>query len=86
MHSFVLIPLVFLFVFCLTGCALFKVRKDVKISKDSSLLFCEVISKSPIKKPVAVVAYSNSYLIVKIADYTVLSEPGQYEMVANERN
>lgn len=86
MRRFVLIPFVFLLVCCLHGCALFKLREDVKISKDSCLLMGEVISKSALKKPVIVVAYSNSNGVVKIADYTVLSEPGQYEMVVQEGN
>ncbi|MEN6622370.1 MAG: alpha/beta fold hydrolase [Smithella sp.] len=84
MRRFILIPVLFLLVFCLNSCALFKLRDDVKISKDSCLLLGEVISKSSLKKPVIVVAYSNNNGVIKIADYTVLSEPGQYEMVVQE--
>lgn len=86
MRKFTVIP-VFLLIICyLSGCALVRLREDVKISKDSCLLLGEVVSSSPLKKPIVVVAYSNSNGIIKIADYAVLSEPGQYEMLVQEGN
>ena len=74
----------FLFFCNLSGCALVKLRKDVQISKDSCLFFGEVVSRSPLKKPIIVVAYSTADGIVRIADYVVLSEPGPYEMIVQE--
>lgn len=74
-----------LLIFChLSGCMLFKLRQDVQISKDSCLLFGEVVNRSPLKKPIIVVAYSHTDNEVKIADYAVLSEPGQYEMIVQD--
>lgn len=68
----------------LGGCALFKLREDVRISKDSCLLFGEVLHPSKLKKPIIVVAYSRSGETVQVADYAVLSEPGQYELLVQE--
>ncbi len=65
----------------LSGCALVKLKEDVKFSQDSCLLFGEVISPSASKKPVVVVAYSRQGNSINIADYAVLSEPGGYEML-----
>jgi pimeloyl-ACP methyl ester carboxylesterase len=86
MKKYISIAILLLIIWNLGGCALVKLREDVQISKDSCLLFGEVISKSPLKKPIIVVAYSNSNGMVKIADYAVLSEPGQYEMLVQEGN
>ena len=74
----------FLILTSLGGCALLKLREDVKISQDSCLLFGEVISKSPLKKPIIVVAYSNTNGQIQIADYAVLAEPGQFELLVQE--
>ena len=52
------ILLVIMILAVLGGCALFKLRGDVKISKDSCLLFGEVLHPSRIEKPIIVVAYS----------------------------
>ncbi|OQC55340.1 MAG: PGAP1-like protein [Deltaproteobacteria bacterium ADurb.Bin022] len=78
------ILLVIMMVTALSGCALFKLREDVKISKDSCLLFGEVQSPSKRQKPIIVVAYSRSGETVQIADYAVLSEPGQYELLVQD--
>jgi len=84
MRKYISLCLLLTFLLNLSGCALFKLREDVKISKDSCLLMGEVVSNSPLKKPVIVVAYSMSNGALKIADYAVLSEPGQYEMLVQE--
>lgn len=86
MRKFVCISVLLLILWSLSGCALVKLREDVQFSKDSCLLFGEIISNSPFKKPIIVVAYSRQNGIVKVADYTVLSEPGQYEIVVPEGN
>jgi hypothetical protein len=86
MRRFVSICILLLIILNLNGCALVKLREDVQFSKDSCLLFGEIISTSNLKKTIIVVAYSNHNGIVKIADYTVLSEPGQYEMLVQEGN
>ena len=81
MRRFVSICILFLILWSLNGCALIKLREDVQFSKDSCLLFGEIISTSPMKKPIVAVAYSNQNGAVTVADYTVLSGPGQYEML-----
>lgn len=65
----------------LGGCALFKLREDVRISKDSCLLFGEVLHPSKGQHPIIVVAYSRSDGMIQIADYAVLSEAGQFELL-----
>ena len=65
----------------LSGCALFKLREDVRFSHDSCLLTGEVISRTSLNNPIVIVAYSRKDGAVALADYTVLSEPGQYEML-----
>jgi hypothetical protein len=72
------ILLVIMILAALDGCALFKLREDVKISKDSCLLFGEVLNSSKRQKPIIVVAYSRSGEAVQIADYAVLSQPGEF--------
>jgi len=86
MKTSVIAVVLLLFILNLFGCALVKLRNDVHISKDSCLLFGEVVSQSPLKNPVIVVAYSNTDGMLKIADYAVLSEPGQFEMIVREGN
>lgn len=86
MRRFVGICILLLIIWNLSGCSLVKLREDVQFSKDSCLLFGEIISTSPLKKPIVVVAYSNHKGIVTVADYTVLSDPGQYEMLVQEGN
>lgn len=68
----------------LGGCALVKLREDVQFSKDSCLIFGEIISKAPLKKPIIVVAYSGQGDQVIVGDYAVLSEPGPYELLVRE--
>ena len=77
MRRLVGICILLLIIWNLSGCALIKLREDVQFSKDSCLLFGEIISNSPLKKPIIVVAYRNQNGVVTVADYTVLSEPGQ---------
>lgn len=68
----------------LSGCALVKLREDVQFSKDSCLLFGEIISHSPLKKPIIVVAYTIEGDKVIIGDYAVLNEPGPYELLVRQ--
>ena len=84
MRNTVRILLLIMILAALCGCALFKLREDVRISKDSCLLFGEVLHPSKRQKPIIVVAYSRSGEVVQIADYAVLSEPGQYELLVQE--
>ncbi len=86
MRRFVSISILIMIIWSLNGCALVKLREDVQFSKDSCLLFGEIISPSPLKKPIVVVAYSNNKGIITVADYTVLSEPGQYELLVQDGN
>jgi pimeloyl-ACP methyl ester carboxylesterase len=84
MRKGILVAFVLLLIWNLTGCALFKLREDVRISQDSCLLFGEVLSKKTIKNPIIVVAYSHEPGRIRIADYAVLSEPGQFELLVQE--
>jgi pimeloyl-ACP methyl ester carboxylesterase len=69
--------------FC-SGCALVKLREDVQFSKDSCLFFGEIISNSPLKKPIIVVAYARQGDEVIIGDYALLNEPGPYELLVRQ--
>ncbi|MDA8125205.1 MAG: hypothetical protein M0009_08475 [Deltaproteobacteria bacterium] len=71
-------------VLLLNGCALVKLREDVQFSKDSCLLFGEVISPAPLKNPVIVVAYAQQGDKVQIGDYALLDEPGPYELLVRQ--
>jgi hypothetical protein len=68
----------------LSGCVLIKLREDVQFSKDSYLIFGEIISKSPLKKPMIVVVYTMQGDKAIIGDYAVLSEPGPYELLVQQ--
>lgn len=81
MRKYIGIGILLLILCNLGGCSLIKLREDVQISKDSCLLIGEVISNAPLQKPVIVVAYSRKDETVSIADYAVLSTPGQYEIL-----
>jgi pimeloyl-ACP methyl ester carboxylesterase len=86
MRRLIGICILLLIVWTLGGCALVKLREDVQFSKDSCLLFGEVINHSPLKKPIVVVAYSQKNGMVSIEDYVVLSEAGQYELLVRQGN
>lgn len=81
-YRFVFLALLVILFF--SGCALVKLREDVQFSKDSSLLFGEVISHSPSKKPIIVVAYTKVGDQAIIGDYAVLNEPGPYELLVQQ--
>jgi hypothetical protein len=81
-YRFVL--LMFFAILFFSGCALVKLREDVQFSKDSCLLFGEIISHSPLKKPIIVVAYAREGDKVIIGDYAVLNEPGPYELLVRQ--
>ncbi|MHB8772952.1 MAG: alpha/beta fold hydrolase [Syntrophales bacterium] len=68
----------------LGGCALVTLRKDVQFSKDSCLIFGEIISKAPAQKPVIVVVYAKQGETVVVGDYAVLSAPGPYELLVRD--
>jgi pimeloyl-ACP methyl ester carboxylesterase len=68
----------------MNGCALVKLREDVQFSQDSCLIFGEIISKSPLNKPIVVVAYERQGDQVVIGDYAVLNEPGPYELLVRQ--
>lgn len=70
----------------LGGCAMVKLREDVQFSKDSCLLFGEIICASPLKRPIIVVAYATEGDNVSIGDYAVLSEPGPFELLVRQGN
>ncbi len=76
--------LMFLTFWLLGGCALIKLREDVQFSKDSCLIFGEIISKSPLRKPIIVVAYAIQGDKAIIGDYAVLSEAGPYELLVQQ--
>lgn len=86
MRRFISICFLLIIFWSLNGCALIKLREDVQFSKDSCLLFGEIVSPSPLKKPIVVVAYGNNNGIVTVADYSVLSGPGQYEILVPDGN
>lgn len=65
----------------LSGCALVKLREDVQFSRDSCLLFGEVIIPAGLQKTIVVVAYSRNQDSVTIGDYARLSDAGQYELL-----
>ncbi len=78
-------PFLIVLALCLlAGCALVQLKKDVQFSKDSCLLFGEIISKAPVKKPVVVVAYATEGQTVVIGDYALLSAPGPYELLVRD--
>ena len=84
MKKYLSIVILLIILWNLSGCALFKLREDVQFSKDSCLLIGEIISVSPLKKPVIVVAYRSQNGVVTIGDYAVLSGSGQYEILVQE--
>lgn len=84
MRKYISIIILFFIVWNLGGCALVKLREDVQFSRDSCLLIGEIVRISPLKNPIVVVAYRNQNGVVTIADYTVLSGSGQYEMLVQE--
>ncbi len=84
MRKYICMGLLLLIVWNLGGCALVKLREDVQFSKDSCLLIGEIVSISSRKKPIVVIAYGNRDGVVTIADYAVLSGPGQYEILVQE--
>lgn len=81
MKKIIGIIIVFLILYSLSGCALFKLRTDVRLSHDSCLLMGEIINRSSVKKTIVVVAYIRKDGQISIADYAVISEPGPYEML-----
>lgn len=81
MRKIISIAILLLMVWNLGGCALVLLREDVQVSKDSCLLTGEVISNNSLSKPVIVIAYSRKDGAVAIADYAMLSESGQYEIL-----
>ena len=58
-----------------------KLRKQVEIIHDSTVLVGRVSSISRWEKPVVIAAYSQKMGRREIAHYTVLHEPGSYELM-----
>ncbi len=74
--------LLFPFLFCsLTGCSLFRVKKDSEFVRNASILIGKVSSKCGDKTPVVVVAYSKKGNERKVAHFTCLHEPGFFELM-----
>ena len=65
----------------LGGCALVKLKQDVQFSRDSCLLFGEIVGNAPLKQEIIVVAYSGPDDRPVVEDYAVLSERGPYELL-----
>ncbi len=84
MHRLRSALVILLTVLLFSGCALLKVREDVQFSKDSSLLFGEIVSGSPLENPIYVIAYSTDDGRLSVGDYAVLSEPGPYELLVRQ--
>jgi len=68
------------------GCALFTLRKDNTFSRDSCLITGEVYTREAVKKPIIVIAFEKVDGRVDIAHYTVLHEPGPYELLVRSGN
>lgn len=83
-RRWVMTLLLLLSLWSLWGCALVKLREDVQVSKDSCLIFGEIIGQAPLQNPFVVVAYSRRGDRIVVGDYALLSEPGPYELLVRE--
>jgi pimeloyl-ACP methyl ester carboxylesterase len=81
--------IVFVFLFCsplLTSCSFLQVKKDVEFIHNSSVLVGNISISPDEKSPVVVIAYTKHWRKIKIAHYTVLHEPGSYELLVPKGN
>ena len=69
--------------FCMTGCALVKLKKEVNRSLESTVIVGRVYGKFPGKGPIIVAACPAGEKN-KIAHYTVLHDSGEYELMVNQ--
>lgn len=74
------IIILFLISFCTAGCALIKLKKEVNMSLESTIVVGRIYGKSPEKGPIIVAACSADESR-KIAHYTVLHDYGEYELM-----
>ncbi len=86
MHVGTMLLLFLLLPSFLSGCALFNLKKEVEILYNSTILVGNVSSLSPLNMPVVVVAYSKHMNKREVAHYTVLHEPGPYELMVPKGN
>ncbi|MCH8622139.1 alpha/beta hydrolase [Undibacterium sp. TS12] len=66
---------------CLSACTFVKLNEDAKVFYSSTVFVGSVSSDVPWDKPVVVAAYSKHDGRLEIAHYTVLHEPGAYELI-----
>lgn len=67
--------------FCLAGCALVELKKEVSESLASTVLVGQIAAASSVKGKIVVAAYSKKHGERKVAHYTVLHEAGEYELM-----
>lgn len=67
--------------FMMNGCAIIQLQKDNTFSMDSCLITGSVYARDVVSKPVIVVAYENKDGKASIAHYTVLHQPGPFELL-----
>ncbi len=71
----------------MTGCAFIHLQKEVEIIHESTILVGNVsTSIVPWQMPVVVAAYAKNKDIRKVAHYTILHEPGSYELMVPKGN
>lgn len=66
---------------CLSACSFVKLNEENKVFYSSTVLVGTVSSDMPWDKPVVVAAYTKHQGQLEIAHYTVLHEPGAYELI-----
>ncbi|MES2036234.1 MAG: alpha/beta hydrolase [Pseudomonadota bacterium] len=66
---------------CLSACSFVKLNDEAKVFYSSTVFVGTVSSDVPWDKPVVVAAYSKRDGRLEIAHYTVLHEPGAYELI-----
>jgi pimeloyl-ACP methyl ester carboxylesterase len=72
--------------FCLTGCAMIELKKEEQVSKESAVIVGRITAPFPVDGPIIVAAYLLEKGIPRIEHYTVLHEPGEYELMVTEGN
>lgn len=75
----------FLITFCMTGCALIKLKKEIKQSLESTVILGRIYGKFSGKGPI-IVAACLADETEKIVHYTVLHDAGEYELLVNRGN
>jgi pimeloyl-ACP methyl ester carboxylesterase len=68
--------------FSVAGCTFLRLSEEVKTWNASSVIAGTVSASSSLREtPVVVLAYSKSWNLRKVADYTLLHEPGPFEVI-----